>query len=68
MVITLIKFTKHTDIEVKTPRGIIENDIFVEGEEVEVYRVSRGENSTDWTFGDGSVAYGVPNDCFEIVG
>lgn len=66
--INTIRFTKNTDVEVRNSRGNLEIDIFVEGEDVEVYNLSQNAESSTWTFGDGSpLAEAVSNECFEIV-
>lgn len=68
-----IKFLKDCEIELvtrfdeATDQADTENEIFVAGSVHEVDVLDEREGSLDVQFGDGSVAYGVPNSLFAKV-
>ena len=74
-----IKFTHATELEVvtdydgDTERPQTVNEVFSPGDQIEVDVVGcsgaprQSDHSLDLQFGDGSVAFGVPGDCFEPV-
>ena len=69
----IIKFKHPTELEVvetyneAADHWETSNETFTVGEVVEVDLLDQTAESADFQFGDGSVAFAVPKDCYEVM-
>jgi len=61
-----IKWTKDIALVVHETEDIVVDEYFKAGEVHDVDVFNEREDSIDIQFGDGSVAYAVPRDCFKV--